>query len=53
MHRLTLLILTLDSAISLIKLNDNDNNKYSIIQKLNAVISNSNAIKEKEKIIKL
>jgi hypothetical protein len=44
----TLLILTLDSTISLIKLNDNDNNKYSIIQKLNAVISNSNAINEKE-----
>ena len=45
----TLLILTLDSTILLIKLNDNDNNKYSIIQKLNAAISNSNAIKEKEK----
>ena len=51
MDRLTLLILTLDSTISLIKLNDNDNNKYSIIQKLKAAISNSNAIKEKEKII--
>ena len=45
----TLLIMTLDSTISLIKLNNT--NKYSIIQKLKAAISNSNAIKEKEKII--
>ena len=44
----TLLILTLDATISLIKLNDNNNNKYSIIQKLNAIISNNNAINEKE-----
>ena len=45
----TLLILTLDATISLVKLNDNNNNnKYSIIQKLNAIISNNNAINEKE-----
>ena len=40
--------MTLESIISIIKLNDNNNNKYSIIQKLNAAISNNNAINEKE-----
>ncbi len=42
----SLLILTLDATITLIKLLEN--NKYTILQKLNAIISSNNAINEKE-----